>query len=238
MTKFSKSRLQKIEEKRSLHQAIFFFLLTLILILVIFFIGLPLLVKFSVFLGKRQETPSYPKNNQFLIPIPPHLNFGVSATNSALFNLSGSAPAGMKIKIFLNEELIKEVTANNNGEFYLTKINLKEGKNTFRAVSVVEEKESEPSLATVIYKKTPPKLEIKQPQNNADFYDEEREIIIEGITDPQTKVTINEHLAMVDNEGNFSLRFTLNPGENDFKIIAEDEAGNQNQNQLKVNYTP
>jgi len=236
--KFYKSRLQKLEEKRSLKQAVFFFLLTLILILVLFFLGLPLVIKVSVFLGNQRSVAQPNENNQLINPVQPRFSPLPSATNSAVLAVNGSASAGMKIRIFLNDKLLEELTANKDGEFLSENFSLKEGKNLLKAISLVNNKESEPVYAIIFFKKNPPRLEIEKPQNRTHFYDKDKEITIEGVTDPGAAIFVNEHLAMVDGEGNFSLKFNLEEGDNELDFVAQDEAGNQTKTTLIVNYSP
>lgn len=236
--KFRKSRLQKVEEKRSLRQAIFFFILTILLILAVFFLGIPLVVKLAIFLGEKRSPSQYKESTQLIPPTQPRLQPFPQATNSAILTLTGFAPAGIKVKVFLNEVLLKEITADKNGEFMFRNLNLAEGDNKIKVISFDNDKESEPYIAKIMYKKTPPALEVTSPKDNTLFFDEEKEIAVEGKTEPGVSVSVNQHLAIVDTEGNFEIKITLAEGENQIKIVAQDEAGNQAEIEKKVTYTP
>lgn len=71
-----------------------------------------------------------------------------------------------------------------------------------------------------IYKfQSPPNIRISSPQN--DFISKEEEIQIEGETDINTTVTINEtNLVDTDEDGKFSQNIKLNPGVNIITIVA------------------
>ncbi len=236
--RFRQSRLSKVEEKKSLKQAILFFILTIFLLLTVFFVGMPLIIKFAVYLGSWQKT-SLPGQNSDNLPLTqPRLLPLPEATNSSQITINGFAPAGAKIRLYLNNKLIQELISDNQGEFKLKKLSLQKGTNIIKAVSVDSDKESEPYETKIFYKTEPPKLEINSPKDNDNFFDEDKEILVTGSSDPDTQVLVNEHYAIVDSNGNFSLRIILNEGENPIKVISNDQAGNKTETQIKVYYTP
>ncbi len=236
--RFRKSRLQKIEEKKSLKQAVFFFFLTAFLIFAVFLVGLPLAVKLAVYLGEIRSPEKYSESSQLLPPTQPRLRPLPQATNSAKLSLVGFSAAGTKIKVFLNNTLIEETMANKEGDFNVKGLNLKKGENEIKVTALSNDQESEPYISKVLYKKTPPSLEIESPENNAAFFDEDKEILVKGKTDPGSVILVNKHLAIVDNQGNFETKLPLEEGENQIIISAQDEAGNQTEMERKVTYTP
>jgi hypothetical protein len=236
--KFRQTRLQKIEERKNLRQAIFLLVISILLIVGIFIFGLPLVIRMSLYLANKQPTTSTTEKAQLPPPPQPQLQPLPQATNSAELIIAGFAPAGNKIKVFLNDEFVKDTTTNKNGEFRITDLTLKEGENKIRVISFVEDKESEPYITTVVYKKTPPVLFIDSPTDGQSFYDTDKEITVKGKTDPNATVTVNGHLAIVDSEGLFRIKLTLSQGDNPIKIIAKDEAGNQAEVERDVSYTP
>lgn len=232
----STSRLKKIEEKKSLKQAVFFFFLTIVLLVLVFFLGIPGIVKLAVLLvGKstlsQQTEQNVPIGQPRLSPLP-------QATNSAQLAIDGYAPEGMEVMILLNGQSVKKAVSDKNGEFSIKSINLKEGNNTIEAVGVDGENKSEAYTTTVFFKKTAPELVITSPNDGDSFFDKDKEIEVTGTTEANNLVTINEHLAIVDSGGNFTLMVVLNEGENEIKIQSQDKAGNKEEAVLKVNYTP
>lgn len=235
--KFRQSRLQTVEEKKSIKQAVFFLFLTIVLLLVLFFLGIPLFIKAAVWLGNSDKN-STEETTQGLTPPQPRLLPLSLATNSATLKLEGFAMSGSKVKLTLNQVLIKEITIEDSGEFQITNINLKPGKNEIKLVSVSGDKESEPFVTSITYDNQPPALEISSPQNNQQFFDKDKEVNLEGKTDPNCLVTVNNHLAIIDSEGNFSIKIGLNSGENSLEVISQNEAGNKQQQKISVTYTP
>ena len=87
---------------------------------------------------------------------------------------------------------------------------------------------------TIVYDIEPPEIEITSPQNEQSFSGTaNKQINIEGKTDAGVKVTINERIAIVNSDGNFRLSTTLADGDNEFTVLAEDEAGNSSENKAK-----
>ena len=235
--KFHKTRLQSIEEKKSLRQAVFFLVLTLLLILGVFFLGIPLFIKMAVMFGNKPVSSpttglsqTVPLSQPRLVPLP-------TATNSASINLAGFSIPNAKIKIYLNDISLKEVQADKNGEFTSQTVKLKNGSNSLKIIASIDNKDSEPYITSISFSNSAPALEVATPKNNASFFDKDKEISVEGKTDPNCIVTVNNHMAIVNDDGTFSTIISLNDGSNDLKIVSQNEAGNQASEEIKVNYS-
>ncbi|NMA29820.1 MAG: hypothetical protein GX943_02040, partial [Candidatus Pacebacteria bacterium] len=63
-----------------------------------------------------------------------------------------------------------------------------------------------------------------------------RDILVSGETEPLSRVYLNDHLILVDGEGQFSTTHHLNEGENILRFIAIDRAGNQSELEIKVEF--
>ena len=61
-------------------------------------------------------------------------------------------------------------------------------------------------------------------------------ISVSGATDPGDSVSVNDRLAIVDKDGNFSYSLDLNSGDNKIKVVSSDPAGNQTTKELTVKY--
>lgn len=70
---------------------------------------------------------------------------------------------------------------------------------------------------------SPPNLNISNPAG--DFKTSERQINIIGTSDPETQVTINDNLVILDNIGNFSKEINLREGINTITITAKKKFG-------------
>ncbi len=96
-------------------------------------------------------------------------------------------------------------------------------------------KEQENSV-TVKYDNEAPVLSITSPENGG--YAKDGECTIKGTVkeDYLDTLTINGTSVSVGADGSFTYNVSLNPGKNEFKIVATDLAGNTTEKDLTVNY--
>ena len=187
-------------------------------------------------MGKNNSTT---ETKESTILFPPILDPTFEATNTAKINVSGFGEKETTVKIIVNDEVFAKVPADKEGKFIVSNISLSEGTNSIKAITIKDDKQSSPSSALIVeYIKAAPKLEIEEPSEWENFYSDKKNISITGITDKGNKVSINDHQAIVDQEGKFSYPVTLSEGDNNFKIIAYDNAGNQTTLERKVIYHP
>ena len=79
-----------------------------------------------------------------------------------------------------------------------------------------------------------PTLNLASPMDGEETQSET--ILVSGSTDADTKITVNT-VDVTNNNGSFSYLFTLVPGANGIKVIAEDPSGNKSVRNLTVKYT-
>lgn len=235
-----KSRLTRKEESRSIRRAVFYGCLTVALAFGLIFLGIPALIKMAIFLGSLRSSSLPIETKDTLPPSSPRLQPLPEATNSAQISIHGSAEPGSTVKIFLTGMPEKETIADNDGAFSHTNLVLTLGKNEIYAIAVDkagnEGQQSE--RLTIFYDKTAPELEILEPSDGAEFFGEQNNIEIKGKTEAEAIIFINDHLIVVDKEGNFHYPLNLGEGDNQIKVIATDKAGNQAEQEIKVNYSP
>jgi adenylate kinase len=126
----------------------------------------------------------------------------------------------------------KSVSPGNTYFYYIKafdiKKNFSEASNTVSITIKPEDKDT-----------TPPQITIFEPQNN--FQSKQAEIKVSGqITDNDSGVsiaTINNKRITLDKEGNFSELLSLKEGDNTITVKASDNAGNEAQVRISVNYT-
>lgn len=229
------SRLYQRRQKKGLHQALIYLFLSLVLILFLFFLGIPLLIKLAIFLGNFKNSSILNESDDILPPAPPALSSSFIATNSAVINLQGFAENGSSVEVFLNGLAEKKTLTEANGEFILGNIALEEGNNEIYAIAT--DKAGNPSqksnLLNIVFDKTPPKLTVLQPQSEQIFYYPQKSLEVKGETDANS-LMINDRLITIDTQGKFSLIYTLQEGENLIKLVASDMASNQTSQELKV----
>ncbi len=229
----------KIEEKKVFRKLLVTLGIFFVSILIIIFAGIPLLTKTIVFLSSfRKENPGVNIESKSIIN-PPVFDSLTEATNSSIISVSGRAEKESTVKILLNDTEVAKVMADKDSRFKTKNLKLQEGSNSIVGFTMKNEQESSPSGAlTIIYLKKPPKLDITSPSEGQKFIAESKDIFISGETDPGNRVVISDRFIIVNQDGKFNYKVTLSDGDNTFKIVATDIAGNQTIVERKVNYRP
>jgi hypothetical protein len=200
--------------------------------------GIPLVVKLGDFwdqFGSQQPGPTPTAEQSQTTLISPRLNALPAVVNSTDdVIISGTAPAGYDVAIYINDEKQVTVLAGASGSFEVKDLRLTEGDNKVSAKTVSKEGESASSnIQIVTFDATIPEVQIIQPADGATTQDESVEII--GTTEPQARLTINGSQAIVNaTTGDFTKTVTLKGGENVFEIVTTDKAGNEKKIQLTI----
>jgi len=225
------------EEDKIRRRALIFGLLTIVLVAVIAIWGIPLFISLVDFLGETKSENERIANEDVIPPPVPLFNTIPEATNSGQLELKGVSESEAQIKINLNGEVI-ETNADEEGEFNLEKLMLDEGNNELIAWAVdsADNESERTERFEIIYDTESPELEIIKPEDGAAL--EEQTIEVQGRTEPKARVLVNEHVAIVDQEGEFSDSVILQEGGNKIEIIVTDKAGNQTDKTLSVTYLP
>lgn len=233
------SRRIRIEEKKNIRKAVFFIFLTILLLALFFVFGIPSIAKFAAFLTEIRGTNTQIEVSDTTPPTPPRFDSLPGFTKDDKVEISGQTEAGAIVKLELNNKE-DEVIANSDGHFNYT-FTLHDGENTLQAKSVDQagNESADSDKFTVILDKSAPELTISKPQDGSQFFGaNERQIVIEGITEEDAIVNINNRMVVVENDGSFSLFTTLSEGENSFNIKSRDQAGNEIEKTLKVTFNP
>ncbi len=231
------SRLNEVEEKKSIKSAMIFGGLTLLVIILGIFFGIPLFSKFINLFNKSSTAQNSPTSVPSVVA--PTLSVLPKYTNQQNISVKGSALANSTIKIFFNDSS-DETTTDENGNFEI-KIGLVKGVNTIYAKTIDKSKnESESSNSYVVnFTTQTPNLTVNVPQNNQSFYGStQQKLTVQGSTDVGNTVTINDHMAILDSSGKFSFPYDLQNGDNQIKIISMDQAGNKKEIDIKVTFNP
>ncbi len=77
-------------------------------------------------------------------------------------------------------------------------------------------------------------LVVTQPQDN--YITNANTVEVRGRTNPAAVVSVNEGVAIADNQGNFAVTVTLNEGPNIIDVVTSDDAENQTGVTLVVTY--
>lgn len=238
MAEFKRSRLKRNTEEQVTKKTVLLGVLTVILSILILVFGLPLLIKFSVFLGEGKSKKTEEVEKKVLPPLAPRLIIPYEATNSGEIKISGFAEPGVKVELFKGEVSVGDTKVTDEGDFVFDKVILDEGTNGFNAVASTEESGSGDGSKTtmVSYDKTPPSLELTNPTEESLTVDS-ADFDIVGTTDTGSSVSINNRIAPVDNGGGFKLKWQLDMGKNDLEIVSTDLAGNQTKKKISITYS-
>lgn len=236
MAEFKRSRLARRNDETVTKKTVFMGFLTILFAILLIVFGLPLLIKFSVFLGNTKKSDD--SSNKVVAPLAPRLVIPYEATNSASISINGFAETGVEVELFKNEISIGKTQVTENGDFAFKNITLDQGDNDFSAIASSEEAGSgDGSVPVVIaYDNESPSLKLTNPGESSLTVDYADFDII-GETEKDVSVTVNGKLATVDDNGKFKLKMQLNMGKNDIGVIAKDAAGNETKTTISITYS-
>ena len=234
------SRLQSVEEKKNTTHAALFIILTIAIVAVLFFFGIPALSRVVYFVSNLKKTNTPIQTTDTTPPPPPRFNSFSSFTNQQTVNISGNAEPGSTVKLTFNGQEHASLV-DKDGNFSFTNLTLNSGTNTFSGISIdsAGNQSQKTQDYTITFDNKPPSLTINSPSDGSQFFgSNQRQITIEGTTDPGDQITINGRIVAVDDSGNFQYTTTLNDGQNTFTAIATDQAGNTTEKDFTLNFSP
>lgn len=186
-----------------------------------------------------KTTPKSKQVSEEVTLAPPVFNIPFEETNSSPIEIKGFAAPNAKIQLYLDDHLKDEVTTLDDGSFTFENVNLVLGTNNIYGKTLDDKnKESLPSKTIiVIYDDDKPSLEVTEPEDGKNVQGE-RKLNISGKTEPEAKIFINDSQTIVKSDGTFTTQFSLNDGDNQFNIKAQDKAGNFTEVSRKVIFKP
>lgn len=232
------ARLSK-KEKEDRRKAFIFFVLTVAGIIAFLFFGLPTVAKFAAFLTDLRTSTAPVETQDETPPPPPRINTLPSHTNESEIDIKGSTEAGATVFITVNEEE-EEILANSEGQFiYGATLSLGENKIQAFAQDNAGNKSKTSEIVSVVYNNEPPELEITRPEDGKEFFGPtQRQIVVEGETEENMRLLVNDRQVVVEQDGSFAYATTLTDGENEFTVKAQDQAGNITEKSFTVTYSP
>jgi hypothetical protein len=233
-TQAASSRRTKVEEKKMVRQTVIFSVLAVVLAVLFFLVIIPGVVRF---LGGLAGGPVVKEDE--LLPQTPFISSPASATSSAKLTFSGFNQKDNTIVVLDNGQESTRVKAADDGSFSAD-LTLQEGENKLSAYAInPRDKESAVSQEYLItYDNKPPKLEITEPTDGASIQGRKNQnATVKGNTEPETRVTINDRLIFVNDDGTFSTSFRLENGDNGIAFKATDPAGNVTEHKITVKFS-
>jgi len=232
------SRLANIEEKRNLRKAFVFTIISLIFIVFLFFSGIPLFAKFATFMSNLGKSDKPIEINDTTPPAPPQIFLKNEYTNQKTIEILGNSEGGAIVVVTFNS-IEQEKISDNTGVFSFN-FNLKQGENSFFAIAKDQAGNiSQPTnIFTVTYDNTPPEIIIDSPTDGSEYFgSKQSQITIQGKSEPNSSITINDRIVSVNDDGIFNFSASLSEGDNNFVIKAVDKAGNENEKSLTLRFT-
>jgi hypothetical protein len=229
------SRVENRKEKRRLSLAIAGIIVIFTLILLF---GVKALIAFSLLVEKlRGNSPATTQQSQTLI-LPPTIDPPSVATNSAAISIVGKGQSGLTLILYVNNSEYKKIPVGEDGTFMVPNVSLTNGTNTISA-KLTDSKGNISDLSNIVsvtYGNTPPKLVISDPADNAAVTGDVNTVTVNGMTDDNVTVTINDRMVVIKTDNSFSYSYPLNEGDNILNIVATDTAGNQTTIERKITY--
>lgn len=232
------SRYSRLQERRKTRSAFLLFLGAIGLLAILIFLGIPLLSRFAIFVSELKGSSSPIAQEDKTPPAPPYINALPKFTKDDKIKMIGRAEAGSTLNLFQNGLQIKESIVDDTSNFEI-EVKLSLGHNVLWATSTDPAgNASRSSTWDVLYDLEPPALEVTAPLDGASFFGDEKTIDFKGKTEAEVQVTVNDRVAIVNSNGEFSLTLALVEGGNTITIIATDSAENKTEKTLKVTYSP
>lgn len=233
------SRLESHRQKMFRRQLIFYGVLFIIVIFFLFTYGIKFLINGGLYFtnilsGNKHDTAAQSQNNDLFRQL--QVDQLPEATNSAQIIVSGTARDFDTATIYINDSEVKKISVKDSQAFSEEVGDLQKGSNTIyvKAITKDNKNEQKSDAQTVIYRTDKPKLDIDQPKDGDKTNKEE--IKVSGKTDNGVFIRVNSLPVVVDASGSFTTSVRLKDGDNKIEIIAQDDAGNQENKSLTVNY--
>lgn len=231
------SRLESLEEKRNTRKAVIFVLISLAIVIFLSFYGISIVTKIIGFVTSFKKINPSASLIDKTPPSPPFLQSIPDATNLTPYEISGRVEPGNTVVVNFNGSE-EELQTDENGNFSM-KFDLVKGENTFFAYTKdpAGNKSQETSKSVLVFDNEPPDINISSPSDGANYYgSKQKNVTIKGTTKIDSSITINDRIATVNDDGSFSLSYTLSNGENNLTIKSVDKAGNEKEITLKLFY--
>lgn len=201
--------------------------LTFFILVILFFWGTSFINRVGLLLNRNSATSSA-ENTENTFLAGPHLEVIPVATNSAYLDIKGYSQPKQDILLTINDTLVGKLPAGDDGSFIFPAVKLNETANQISAVMIDKEGNKSPAAtATIVFDKTPPKLQVDEPVADLLLGSGITSVRVRGKTDNGSLVTVNGTQVILDQTGAFDTTTSISSGTNKIQIAASDIAGNQ-----------
>ncbi len=234
------SRLTRSLERQSKKQLYIFVAATIIILTTLGVFSTKILDAIgSVMISDEDRNSS--TQEQTVAPVtPPHFDEIPSATQTNTIKITGSVSReDGTVEIFVNNRKVSTKKIESNRKFEITGIKISEGENAVKGRYILGDRKSEFTRDYIVhFTKEAPKIDGVSPSDGAEFKRGDQEIVVRGTTEPLNTVTVNDFIAIVNQQGEFSYFLRLNEGDNTIRIKAVSPTGQETVKELKVTYHP
>lgn len=233
------SRRESTQVRKNKRKAYTLLLASIVLFVGFVYYGLPLITRASTFFLDLKSSSTPIEEGDTTPPPPPHIQENLSYTNKNKYTIEGSSEPGATIIVYFDNEEYESLV-NKEGQF-TREIELSKGSNMFSVQAVDESgnKSQKTKDYEIVYDNEAPTLDSLNPASGSTFYSSsQKNLQLQGKTEPNTKVTVNGRFSVVNDEGEFMFQTSLSDGENKFNLIIEDQAGNKLEQELVYTYNP
>lgn len=221
-----------------LRQAIFWYLVSIIIIPLVFLL---FVFPLFVFTSAKINSKKYQAENLVVRPQMPSFDVPPAFTNQAEQKIHGFASSEHTVQFIVNGQSLAEnqLRVGISGEFTFI-FKLRPGENTLAAYSQDSkgEKSAETKTYTTFLDQEVPELQLKEPVEKNLVGRDKQLLTVAGTTEPLAKVLVNSVQTTSNDQGEFSLSYPLQEGENQLTIAISDRAGNMATWEEIVNYKP
>ena len=140
-----------------------------------------------------------------------------------------------QVEISLNGAVIARADPDAAGRF-AQQLALREGENTVVITLLAGSTAIASTSATTVFDKVPPTLAIVRPRAGETIQSDT--VVVEGKTEPGSRVTVNERVVAAAPDGTFSESFTAAAGAVTVEVITRDQAGNETKAKIDVMVRP
>ena len=136
-----------------------------------------------------------------------------------------------QVEIALNGSVVARADPDAAGRF-AQQLTLRDGENTIVITLLERSTVISTTSATSVLDKTPPTLSIVRPRAGETIQGET--VVVEGKTEPGSRVTVNERVVAAAPDGTFSESFTAAAGAVPIEVVTRDQAGNETKTKIDV----
>lgn len=187
----------------------------------------------DVFRGKEVQV-----RTDNVAPLAPFLDTIPEATNKDIIDINGRSEPGVKVLLFIDGTQTQDTIADADGNFSFFSIPV--GLFPVQIYATAEDESANQSSKSTVYsisKDTEePEIEIITPKPDEVFKSTGHSYQVTGKTEAGATVLINDLLAVINPEGDFSASLRLEEGTNEIRIKATDKAGNETETSVYMKF--